>query len=119
MMFQFLMDWMLEQFFFISFSYTNFAAGCGGIFINTAAIHLIGILDNDNPTWSSYFNLFSEKLLDIDTQDYHIASFAQFLHIGLSIMMSGGKDIMNGAVHSSVDKDKQVQGVDQSTLLIL
>lgn len=52
--------------------------------------YLKNFLDNDNPTWSSYFNLFSEKLLDIDTQDYHIASFAQFLHIGLSIMMSGG-----------------------------
>lgn len=33
---------MLEQFFFISFSYSYFAAGCRGIFINATAIHLIG-----------------------------------------------------------------------------
>ena len=44
--------------------------------------------DNDTPSWSSYFGLFSEKLMDSDTQDYPITSFAQFLHIGLSIMMS-------------------------------
>ena len=41
------------------------------------------------PSWSSYFELFTKQLLDVDTQDYHITSFAQFLHIGLSIMMSG------------------------------
>ena len=46
-------------------------------------------LGNGTPEWSSYFDLFSEKLLDTDTQDYHITSFSQFLHIGLSIMMSG------------------------------
>jgi len=51
--------------------------------------YLKNILDNDAPVWSSYFDLFSEKLLDSDTQDYNITSFAQFLHIGLSIMMSG------------------------------
>mgnify|MGYP001061726247 CR=1 FL=1 len=51
--------------------------------------YLKNILGNDTPTWSSYFDFFSEKLLDADTQDYHITSFAQFLHIGLSIMMSG------------------------------
>ena len=51
--------------------------------------YLKNIFDNDTPTWSSYFGLFSKKLLDTDTQDYHITSFAQFLHIGLSIMMSG------------------------------
>lgn len=50
--------------------------------------YLKNILDNNIPTWSSYFELFSKKLLDADTQDYHITSFAQFLHIGLSIMMS-------------------------------
>lgn len=44
---------------------------------------------NNTPTWSSYFDLFSEKLLDTDTQTYYITSFSQFLHIGLSIMMSG------------------------------
>ena len=51
--------------------------------------YLNNIFDNDTPAWSSYFELFSKKLLDTDTQDYHITSFAQFLHIGLSIMMSG------------------------------
>ena len=51
--------------------------------------YLKNIFDNNTPTWSSYFELFSKKLLDTDTQDYHITSFAQFLHIGLSIMMSG------------------------------
>ena len=51
--------------------------------------YLNNILSNATPAWSSYFDLFSEKLLDTDTQNYHITSFAQFLHIGLSIMMSG------------------------------
>ncbi len=51
--------------------------------------YLKNFLGNDTPAWSSYFDLFSEKLLDTDTQDYHITSFAQFLHTGLSIMMSG------------------------------
>lgn len=51
--------------------------------------YLKNIFDNDTPAWSSYFELFSKKLLDTDTQNYHITSFAQFLHIGLSIMMSG------------------------------
>lgn len=51
--------------------------------------YLKNIFDNDTPAWSSYFELFSEKLLDTDTQEYYITSFAQFLHIGLSIMMSG------------------------------
>ena len=51
--------------------------------------YLKNIFDNNTPAWSSYFELFSKKLLDTDTQDYHITSFAQFLHIGLSIMMSG------------------------------
>lgn len=51
--------------------------------------YLNNIFDNDTPAWSSYFELFSEKLLDTDTQEYYITSFAQFLHIGLSIMMSG------------------------------
>ena len=51
--------------------------------------YLKNIFDNNTPAWSSYFELFSNKLLDTDTQDYHITSFAQFLHIGLSIMMSG------------------------------
>ena len=46
------------------------------------------ILGNNTPTWSSYFDLFSEKLLDTDTQTYYITSFSQFLHIGLSIMVS-------------------------------
>ena len=50
--------------------------------------YLKNIFDNDTPAWSSYFELFSKKLLDTDTQDYYITSFAQFLHIGLSIMMS-------------------------------
>lgn len=51
--------------------------------------YLKNIFDKDTSAWSSYFALFSEKLLDTDTQDYYITSFAQFLHIGLSIMMSG------------------------------
>lgn len=51
--------------------------------------YLKSILGNDTPSWISYFELFSEKLLDADTQDYHTTSFAQFLHIGLSIMLSG------------------------------
>ncbi len=51
--------------------------------------YLKNISGKDTPVWSSYFDLFSEKLLNTDTQDYHITSFAQFLHIGLSIMMSG------------------------------
>lgn len=51
--------------------------------------YLKNIFDNNTPAWSSYFKLFSKKLLDTDTQDYYITSFAQFLHIGLSIMMSG------------------------------
>lgn len=51
--------------------------------------YLKNIFCNDTPAWSSYFGLFSEKLLDTNTQDYYITSFAQFLHIGLSIMMSG------------------------------
>ncbi len=51
--------------------------------------YLKNILGNNTPSWSSYFGLFSEKLMDADTQDYSITSFAQFLHIGLSIMMSG------------------------------
>ena len=51
--------------------------------------YLKNIFDNDTPAWSSYFELFSEKLLDTDTQEYYITSFAQFLHIGLSSMMSG------------------------------
>lgn len=50
--------------------------------------YLKNIFDNDTLAWSSYFELFSKKLLDTDTQDYYITSFAQFLHIGLSIMMS-------------------------------
>lgn len=50
--------------------------------------YLKNILDNNIPTWSSYFDLFSEKQLDTDTQTYYITSFSQFLHIGLSIMMS-------------------------------
>lgn len=51
--------------------------------------YLKNIFDNDTLAWSSYFELFSKKLLDTDTQEYYITSFAQFLHIGLSIMMSG------------------------------
>lgn len=51
--------------------------------------YLKNIFGNDTPAWSSYFELFSKKLLDTDTQNYYITSFAQFLHIGLSIMMSG------------------------------
>ncbi len=51
--------------------------------------YLKNIFDNDTLAWSSYYELFSKKLLDTDTQDYYITSFAQFLHIGLSIMMSG------------------------------
>ncbi len=51
--------------------------------------YLKNIFNNDTPAWTSYFELFSKKLLDTDTQDYYITSFAQFLHIGLSIMMSG------------------------------
>ena len=51
--------------------------------------YLNNIFDNNTPAWSSYFKLFSKKLLDTNTQDYYITSFAQFLHIGLSIMMSG------------------------------
>ena len=51
--------------------------------------YLKNILGNNTPTWSSYFDLFSEKLLNTDTQTYYITSFSQFLHIGLSIMMSG------------------------------
>lgn len=43
----------------------------------------------DTPAWNTYFDLFSSTLLEADTQDYYITSFAQFLHIGLSIMMSG------------------------------
>lgn len=54
-----------------------------------AGDYLKNILCNDTPSWNSYFGLFSEKLMDADTQDYSITSFAQFLHIGLSIMMSG------------------------------
>lgn len=50
--------------------------------------YIKNILDNNIPTWSSYFDLFSEKQLDTDTQTYYITSFSQFLHIGLSIMMS-------------------------------
>lgn len=50
--------------------------------------YLKNIFDNDTLAWSSYYELFSKKLLDTDTQDYYITSFAQFLHIGLSIMMS-------------------------------
>lgn len=50
--------------------------------------YLKNIFGNDIPAWSFYFDLFSEKLLDADTQDYCITSFAQFLHIGLSVMMS-------------------------------
>lgn len=51
--------------------------------------YLKNFLGNDTPAWSSYFDFFSEKLMDADTQDYFITSFAQFLHIGLSTMMSG------------------------------
>ena len=51
--------------------------------------YLKNILGNNTPTWSSYFDLFSEKLLDTDTQTYYITSFSQFFHIGMSIMMSG------------------------------
>lgn len=51
--------------------------------------YLKNIFDKDTPAWSSYFELFSKKLLDTNTHEYYITSFAQFLHIGLSIMMSG------------------------------
>lgn len=51
--------------------------------------YLKNIFDNNTPAWSSYFKFFSKKILDTDTQDYYITSFAQFLHIGLSIMISG------------------------------
>ena len=51
--------------------------------------YLENILGTKTPSWKSYFGSFSEKLLDADTQAYPITSFAQFLHIGLSIMMSG------------------------------
>lgn len=51
--------------------------------------YLKNVLGKDTTAWSSYFDLFSEKLLDTDMQDYPITSFTQFLHIGLSIMMSG------------------------------
>lgn len=50
---------------------------------------LKNIFDNDTPAWSSYSALFSGKLLDTNTQEYYITSFSQFLHIGLSVMMSG------------------------------
>ncbi len=56
----------------------------------TAEGYLKNISGNDTPSWSSYFGFFSEKLMDMNTQDYPITSFAQFLHIGLSLMMSGG-----------------------------
>lgn len=52
--------------------------------------YLKNIFNNDTPTWSSYFNLFSTKLLNTDMQIYYITSFSQFLHVGLSIMISGG-----------------------------
>ena len=51
--------------------------------------YLKNVFGKDTLAWSSYFDSFSEKLLGADTQDYQITSFAQFLHIGLSIMMSG------------------------------
>ncbi len=51
--------------------------------------YLKNTLGKNTPAWHSYFDLFSKKLLDADIQDYPITSFAQFLHIGLSIMMSG------------------------------
>ena len=51
--------------------------------------YLKNVFGTETPSWNSYFELFTKQLLDTDTQDYHITSFAQFLHIGLSIMMSG------------------------------
>ena len=51
--------------------------------------YLKNVFHNDTPAWNSYFELFSKRLLDTDTQDYYITSFSQFLHIGLSVMMSG------------------------------
>lgn len=53
-----------------------------------AGDYLKNTFGNDTPAWNTYFDLFSSKLLEADTQDYNITSFAQFLHIGLSIMMS-------------------------------
>ena len=50
--------------------------------------YLKNVFVKDTPTWSTYFDSFSEKLQDTDTQDYHITSFAQFLHIGLSMLIS-------------------------------
>lgn len=47
-------------------------------------------ISGDNASaWRSYFELFSKELQNTDTQNYYVTSFAQFLHIGLSIMMSG------------------------------
>lgn len=46
-------------------------------------------VSGDNASaWCSCFELFSKELQDPDTQNYYITSFAQFLRIGLSIMMS-------------------------------
>lgn len=50
--------------------------------------YLKKLFKTDTPTWYSYFTLFSKELFDSNSQKFQITSFEQFLHIGLSIIMS-------------------------------
>ena len=69
------------------------------------------MLGTKAPTWHSYFGFFAKKAAQSDMQEYPITSFAQFLHIGLSVMMSEGMVIRkcrlcNGYFHTKHSSDQ-------------
>ena len=45
---------------------------------------------DEPPTWTSYLKSCSDSLTDYNIRSYPITSFAQFLHIGFSLMLSNG-----------------------------
>ena len=54
----------------------------------TAGDYLESAFGSDSPSWNDYFTAFSKNLSDADVQQYDITTFAQFIHIGLSLTLS-------------------------------
>jgi hypothetical protein len=42
------------------------------------------------PTWSSYLQTYTKPIIELDFKTFVITSFAQFIHIGFSLMLSNG-----------------------------
>ena len=66
---------------------------------------------DEPPTWTSYLKSCSDSLTDYNIRSYPITSFAQFLHIGFSLMLSNGMVIRkcklcNGYFQAKVSSDQ-------------